>query len=450
MSVQSLDPVALAGTAIPPRPPTTQRVRLFDVDVDALDATGTLDRVFELVDRPTPSQHVVLNAAKVVQMASDPQLRDIVRSCDLVNADGASIVWASRLLGRPVPERVAGIDLFTAIVERAASSGHGVYFLGATDEVLDEMLARFRRRFPTLRIAGSRQRLLGRRRGGHRRGAPGAARLLVPGDPEPPQGVLVARAPRGSRRAVRDGCRRIVRRRGRQGATRTRSGCSAPAANGSIACARSHGACGSGTSSATPSSWRSPFGSGESFDDGDRHPGGGFGSAAGDRPGNRASGLRVESPQQRRRTLHHGRRGSDPGPNSGARGVRNVRGRDPGAGGPAEHERTRGECRCDPMAGRRPAGGAHRDHVGVGHEFGALRRRVRRRSVDRRLHRRSRVDGGDPRAGHRCPHRRHLVDPRCADDAGVRTTTTSRGRPGRPRPLVRREHRARPLRDTVQ
>ena len=156
MSVQSLDPVALAGTAIPPRPPTTQRVRLFDVDVDALDATGTLDRVFELVDRPTPSQHVVLNAAKVVQMASDPQLREIVRSCDLVNADGASIVWASRLLGRPVPERVAGIDLFTAIVERAASSGHGVYFLGATDEVLDEMLARFRGRFPTLRIAGSR------------------------------------------------------------------------------------------------------------------------------------------------------------------------------------------------------------------------------------------------------------------------------------------------------
>ena len=154
MSVQSLDP-ALASPATPPRPLTMQRVRLFDVDVDALDATGTLDRVFELVDRPTPSQHVVLNAAKVVQMASDPELREIVRSCDLVNADGASIVWASRMLGRSVPERVAGIDLFTDIVERAASSGHSVYFLGATDEVLDEMLERFRRRYPTLRIAGS-------------------------------------------------------------------------------------------------------------------------------------------------------------------------------------------------------------------------------------------------------------------------------------------------------
>ena len=151
MSVQPVAPLDLDAPSIPPR-----TVRLFDVDVDALDATGTLDRVFELVDRPTPSQHVVLNAAKVVQMASDPQLRAIVRSCELVNADGASIVWAGRALGRPVPERVAGIDLFTAIVERAATTGHSVYFLGATDEVLDEMSSRFRWRFPTLHVAGSR------------------------------------------------------------------------------------------------------------------------------------------------------------------------------------------------------------------------------------------------------------------------------------------------------
>ena len=82
MTVQAVSPVS-------PDAPlrATRTVRLFDVDVDALDATGTLDRVFELVDRPMPSQHVVLNAAKVVQMASDPRLREIVRSCDLVNAD---------------------------------------------------------------------------------------------------------------------------------------------------------------------------------------------------------------------------------------------------------------------------------------------------------------------------------------------------------------------------
>ncbi len=65
-------------------------------------------------------------------------------------------MWASRILGQPLPERVAGIDLFVAILERAASTGHSVYFLGATDEVLDELVRRISRRFPTLRIAGSR------------------------------------------------------------------------------------------------------------------------------------------------------------------------------------------------------------------------------------------------------------------------------------------------------
>jgi N-acetylglucosaminyldiphosphoundecaprenol N-acetyl-beta-D-mannosaminyltransferase len=147
------------GAIVPPAAtlvPSDGRVRLFDVDIDALDGGETLRRAFALADRGTPSQHVVLNAAKVVQMAGDERLREIVRSCDLVNADGASIVWASRVLGRPVPERVAGIDLFAAIVERAAATGHSVYFLGATDEVLEEMIARFRSTFPALRIAGAR------------------------------------------------------------------------------------------------------------------------------------------------------------------------------------------------------------------------------------------------------------------------------------------------------
>ena len=132
------------------------QVQLFGVHIDALDAGQTLDRAFELADRGVPSQHVVLNASKVVQMDADEQLREIIDGCDLVNADGASVVWASRLLGRPLPERVAGVDLFTAIVERAASTGHRLYFLGATDEVLDEMIRRLRKRHPGIQICGTR------------------------------------------------------------------------------------------------------------------------------------------------------------------------------------------------------------------------------------------------------------------------------------------------------
>jgi N-acetylglucosaminyldiphosphoundecaprenol N-acetyl-beta-D-mannosaminyltransferase len=137
------------ATAIP-------RATLFGLDVDALDSGATLDRAFEIADLGRPSQHVALNAAKVILATRDEQLHDIIASCDLVSADGSSVVWASRLLRRPLPERVAGIDLFTAILERAETTGHSVYFLGATQDVLDEMLSRLRIRFPSLNVAGAR------------------------------------------------------------------------------------------------------------------------------------------------------------------------------------------------------------------------------------------------------------------------------------------------------
>jgi N-acetylglucosaminyldiphosphoundecaprenol N-acetyl-beta-D-mannosaminyltransferase len=141
----------MSAALAPARP---ARVELFGVEIDALSFAETVERAFTFANSGGTAQHVVLNAAKVVQMEADEDLRSVIARCDLVNADGASVVWASRILGRPLPERVAGIDLFTAIVERAAETGHRVYFLGATDEVLDEMIARFRQRYPALKIAG--------------------------------------------------------------------------------------------------------------------------------------------------------------------------------------------------------------------------------------------------------------------------------------------------------
>ena len=98
----------------------------------------------------------VVNAAKLVYMRRQQLLRDAVQDADLVLADGLPVVWASRILGQPLPERVAGIDLFYALMELADKNGYSVYFLGAEQSVLDEMLRRARSTYPKLRIAGSR------------------------------------------------------------------------------------------------------------------------------------------------------------------------------------------------------------------------------------------------------------------------------------------------------
>lgn len=131
------------------------QVELFGVGVDALTMEQTVARVAELIDAGTPAQHCVLNAAKVVLMADDARLTDIVRSCALVSADGQAIVWAARLLGTNIPERVAGIDLFQRLLALAERRAFSVFFLGATAEVVVELKHRARELYPRLSIAGA-------------------------------------------------------------------------------------------------------------------------------------------------------------------------------------------------------------------------------------------------------------------------------------------------------
>jgi N-acetylglucosaminyldiphosphoundecaprenol N-acetyl-beta-D-mannosaminyltransferase len=69
-------------------------------------------------------------------------------------ADGMPIVWASRLLGRPLQARVAGADLFPRLCEMAAARGHRVFLLGGGAGVAERVAVRFAARFPGLRIAG--------------------------------------------------------------------------------------------------------------------------------------------------------------------------------------------------------------------------------------------------------------------------------------------------------
>jgi N-acetylglucosaminyldiphosphoundecaprenol N-acetyl-beta-D-mannosaminyltransferase len=134
----------------------TKKVNLFGTAIDCLTLEETIALVEEIVEERTPRQHVVVNALKIAMMNSDPKIREIVNSCDIINADGLPVVWASRLLKKPLPERVAGVDLFLKLVERCAMRGYRPYFLGATSDVLEKTVAAFMCLYPQLLIAGFR------------------------------------------------------------------------------------------------------------------------------------------------------------------------------------------------------------------------------------------------------------------------------------------------------
>jgi N-acetylglucosaminyldiphosphoundecaprenol N-acetyl-beta-D-mannosaminyltransferase len=129
---------------------------LFGLSVDALTMTQVVQRCTDAIKNGEHLSIGVINAAKVVAMRRDEQLREAMAECDLVLADGQAVVWASRMLGAPLPERVAGIDLFTELLAEAALRGYGVYFLGARPDVLARMLEEVGRRFPGLSVAGAR------------------------------------------------------------------------------------------------------------------------------------------------------------------------------------------------------------------------------------------------------------------------------------------------------
>lgn len=135
---------------------TGGRAELFGVPIDLLGIDDTVARCRELVESGLPAQHVVLNAGKVVMMRDVPGLREIVADCDVVNADGQSVVWAGRLLGVPVPERVAGIDLMDRLLAEAEERAWPVYFLGARREVLERFVEVARQRYPGIEVAGAR------------------------------------------------------------------------------------------------------------------------------------------------------------------------------------------------------------------------------------------------------------------------------------------------------
>jgi N-acetylglucosaminyldiphosphoundecaprenol N-acetyl-beta-D-mannosaminyltransferase len=132
-----------------------QRV-LFDLRIDALTIDETVERCLGAVAANELLEVGVVNAAKLVKMRRDAGLRDAVAGCDVIVADGQSVVWASRLLRARLPERVAGIDLFQRLLAEAERKGLSVYFLGARPDVLAEMGRRVSHWYPRLRIAGSR------------------------------------------------------------------------------------------------------------------------------------------------------------------------------------------------------------------------------------------------------------------------------------------------------
>lgn len=131
-------------------------IEILNSKIDNLTMEETLALIEKAIDSKTQIHHTVVNASKIVAMQSDKELRKSVNNSDLVNADGKAVVWASKILGKPLKERVTGIDLMNNIVTLADKKGLKIYFLGAEDEVVRLVVKKYKEKYSNLVIAGFR------------------------------------------------------------------------------------------------------------------------------------------------------------------------------------------------------------------------------------------------------------------------------------------------------
>src|SRR5690554_565564 len=133
-----------------------QKIELFGCPIHSISMQQTVDYIDKSIQQRELLQHVVVNAAKLAKMQNDPMLRESVINSDIINADGQAVVWAAKILGTPLPERVAGIDLMANLVELANQKNYRIFFFGAKEAVVKKVVDKYSKLYSPAIIAGYR------------------------------------------------------------------------------------------------------------------------------------------------------------------------------------------------------------------------------------------------------------------------------------------------------
>jgi len=135
---------------------TIKRINICNIPVDVLTMRETIKLINTAISEHRSIHHVVINAVKVANAQKDNALKESIINCDIINADGQGIVWASRLLNKPLPERVPGIDLMDELVKLSAEKKYRIFFLGAKEEIITKVVQIYSLKYGKDIIAGVR------------------------------------------------------------------------------------------------------------------------------------------------------------------------------------------------------------------------------------------------------------------------------------------------------
>ena len=132
-----------------------ERLEILGVGIDKLTGQEALQQIGAFIASGQPHQIVTANAEIIYQASKNEKMRSVINKAQMVTADGSGVVWASRQLSQPLPQRVTGIDLVNGICEQSAKEKWKIYILGSAPGVAATAAVNIRDKFPGCNIIGT-------------------------------------------------------------------------------------------------------------------------------------------------------------------------------------------------------------------------------------------------------------------------------------------------------
>ena len=132
-----------------------RRVSILGCAVDRVSLRSAAAKLEDLLKAGGAHQAIVLSVPQLMLIRRHTRLLDIWNAASIVLPDGVPLIWASRILGAPIPGRVAGSDLFWELSRVAEARGYTCFLMGSTPDVVAKLERTLLRRFPGIRLVGS-------------------------------------------------------------------------------------------------------------------------------------------------------------------------------------------------------------------------------------------------------------------------------------------------------
>lgn len=133
-----------------------EKVNILGVKVDMVTIPEAADKIMEFLNEDGMHEVYTPNSEIIMVAYKDQEFADILNKASLLTADGIGVVYASRILKKPIKERAAGYDIACKVLEKINYTDHSLFLFGGKPGVAETAEKNLKAKYPGLKIAGTR------------------------------------------------------------------------------------------------------------------------------------------------------------------------------------------------------------------------------------------------------------------------------------------------------